>query len=210
LGEGQLALTKFLLLTDKQQDLRDFKSLMEHILARVNWANDFFVFTRTSFDTLDYASGKINHGSKAMMVGVGDAIRNLPHNFQGELPSNIKRAEVFCGGCLVLEGETYEQNKDLGKQIAESGKFNDWQMIVIHDSADYARSSDKFLWATWTRFNPATDIYAKNISLEQHHVRYDAPIVIDARMKPWYPKELFPREDIVQLVDRRWREYFPK
>jgi UbiD family decarboxylase len=58
LGEGQLALTKFLLLTDKPQDLRDFKSLFEHILARVNWKNDFFIFTQTSFDTLDYASAK--------------------------------------------------------------------------------------------------------------------------------------------------------
>ncbi len=210
LGEGQLSLTKFLLLTDKPQDLRDFKSLFEHILARVNWANDFFIFTRTSFDTLDYASGKINHGSKALMVGVGDAIRDLSRLWRGELPSSIKRAEVFCGGCLVLEGESYEQNKDLGKQIAESGKFDEWQIVVIHDSADYAQSAEKFLWATWTRFNPATDIYAKQTLLEQHHVRYDAPIVIDARMKPWYPKELFPREDITKLVDRRWREYFPK
>jgi UbiD family decarboxylase len=210
LGEGQLALTKFLLLTDKPQDLRDFKSLFEHILARVNWANDFFIFTRTSFDTLDYASGKINHGSKAMMVGVGDAIRDLPRSWAGELPSNIKRAKVFCGGCLVLGGETYEQNKELGKQIAQSDAFLDWQIVILHDSADYARSADKFLWATWTRFDPATDIYAKNTLLEQHHVRYDAPIVIDARMKPWYPKELFPREDIVKIVDKRWREYFPK
>jgi UbiD family decarboxylase len=39
LGEGQLSLTKFLLLTDKPQDLRDFKSLFEHILARVDWAS---------------------------------------------------------------------------------------------------------------------------------------------------------------------------
>ena len=211
LGEGQLALTKFLLLTDKPQDLRDFKSLFEHILARVNWANDFFIFTRTSFDTLDYASGKINQGSKALMVGVGDAIRDLSRSWSGgELPFDIKRAEVFCGGCLVLEGAPYEQNKNLGRQIAESGKFDDWQVIVIHDSADYAQSADKFLWATWTRFDPATDIYAKKTFLEQHHVRYDAPIVIDARMKPWYPKELFPPEDIAKMVDRRWREYFPR
>jgi 4-hydroxybenzoate decarboxylase subunit C len=209
LGEGQLALTKFLLLTDKPQDLRDFKTLFEYILARVDWRSDFFIFTQTSFDTLDYASGKINYGSKAMMIGVGEAKRELIREFRGELPANIKRAEVFCGGCLVLEGETYEENKDLAAQIARSGKFDDWQVVVIHDNADYARSADKFLWATWTRFNPATDVYAKETSVNHHHISYNAPIVIDARMKPWYPKELFPREDIAELVDRRWREYFP-
>ena len=209
LGEGQLALTKFLLLTDKPQDLRDFKSLFEHVLRRVNWANDFFIFTRTSFDTLDYASGKINHGSKAILLGLGDAIRDLPKIYNGELPANIRRAEVFCGGCLVLEGETFEQNPNLAEQVSKSGKFDDWQIVVLHDTADYAKPAEKFLWATWTRFDPATDVYAKQTEVKQHHLSYAAPIVIDARMKPWYPKELEPREDIVKLVDNRWREYFP-
>ncbi|MNI88637.1 4-hydroxybenzoate decarboxylase subunit C [compost metagenome] len=65
-----------------------------------------------------------------------------------------------------------------------------------------------FLWTVFTRFNPATDIYAE-AQLQQHHIGYSLPIVIDARMKPGYPDELFPREDIVELVDRNWKNYFP-
>jgi 3-polyprenyl-4-hydroxybenzoate decarboxylase len=210
LGEGQLSLTKFLLLTDKPQDLRDFKSLFEYILARVDWESDFFIFDRTSFDTLDYASGKINHGSKAMLVGVGDAKRDLQKEFRGELPHGIKRAEVFCGGCLVVEGNSYEEEKDLATRVAKSGKFDDFQVIVLHDDAEFAKSTEKFLWATWTRFNPSTDVYSKEISIKNNHIVYNAPVVIDARMKPWYPKEVEPRDDIVKLVDRRWREYFPR
>ncbi len=209
LGEGQLSLTKFLLLTDKPQDLRNFKSLFEYILERVNWESDFFIFDRTSFDTLDYASGVINHGSKAMLVGVGDAVRDLKREFSGELPSYLKRAEVFCGGCLVVEGESYESDNKAGQRIAESGKFDDWQIVVLHDSADFALSTDKFLWATWTRFNPSTDIYAKECEIRNNHIIYHAPMVIDARMKPWYPKEVEPRDDIVKKIDDRWREYFP-
>ncbi|MDQ3043366.1 MAG: UbiD family decarboxylase [Acidobacteriota bacterium] len=209
LGEGQLSLTKFLLLTDKPQDLRNFESLFEYILERVDWASDFFIFDRTSFDTLDYASGKINHGSKAMLVGVGESKRNLQREFNGELPNYLKRAEVFCGGCLVVEGESYANDETLAGRIAESGKFDDWQIVVLHDSADFAKSVDKFLWATWTRFNPSTDIYAKDNNIKNNHIVYDAPIVIDARTKPWYPKEVEAREDIVKLVDERWREYFP-
>ncbi len=209
LGEGQLSLTKFLLLTDKPQDLRNFKSLFEYILERVDWASDFFIFDRTSFDTLDYASGKINHGSKAMLVGVGESKRHLQREFNGELPNYLKRAEVFCGGCLVVEGESYANDETLAGRIAESGKFDDWQIVVLHDSADFAKSVDKFLWATWTRFNPSTDIYAKDNNIKNNHIVYDAPIVIDARTKPWYPKEVEAREDIVKLVDERWREYFP-
>ena len=210
LGEGQLSLTKFLLLTDKPQDLRDFKTLFEYILERVEWESDFFIFDRTSFDTLDYASGKINHGSKAMLVGVGEKKRELAREFNGALPVGIHAAKIFSGGCLVVEGTEYEKDKTLPERVARANNFNDFQVVVIHDSVEFADSTDKFLWATWTRFNPSTDIYAKEIKVVHNHIAYTAPIVIDARMKSWYPKTVEPREDIVKLVDRRWREYFPE
>ena len=209
LGEGQLALTKFLLLTDTPQDLRDFKSLFEHILARVEWHRDFFIFSQTSFDTLDYASGKINHGSKAIMMGVGEPKRELVREFRGQLPAGITRAEVFCGGCLVVQGGDYAGDPGLAQQIASSGALGDWQVVVIHDDADVARSAERFLWATWTRFDPATDITAAAVTVKNNHIGYDAPIVIDARMKPHYPAIVEPRPDIVKLVNERWKEYFP-
>jgi hypothetical protein len=40
-------------------------------------------------------------------------------------------------------------------------------------------------------------------------VSYDAPVLIDARLKPWYPAELSCRPDTAALVTDRWREYFP-
>lgn len=210
LGEGQLTLTKFLLLTDSPQDLRDFRSLFEHILARVDWHRDLFIFSQTAFDTLDYSSGKINHGSKAILMGLGKEKRELTQEFSGQLPNGLLRAVPYCGGCLVVEGNSYEAEKDLGARIAKSGNFDDWQVIVIHDSIEYARSTEKFLWATWTRFDPASDITAKVIETRNNSIAYTAPLVIDARMKPWYPKVVEPREDTVNLVDSRWKEYFPQ
>ncbi len=209
LGEGQLSLTKFLLLTDSAIDIRDFKSLFEHILARVRWDSDLFIFSKTAFDTLDYTSGKINHGSKAILMGLGDAIRELPKEFRGELPQGINRAKVFCGGCLVVEGASYTEEPELAERISQSENFKDWQVVVIHDTVDYAKSSSQFLWATWTRFDPASDIYAAKTEVVRHRLSYTAPIVIDARMKPGYPDELIVRDDIEKLVDDRWREYFP-
>ena len=208
LGEGQLTLTKFLLLTDTPQDLRDFKSLFEHILARADWQRDLHIFSQTAFDTLDYASGKINHGSKAILIGTGDAKRELVCEFHGSLPSRILAAEPFCGGCLVVEGESYESDTQLADRVAKSGKFDDWQVVVLHDKVEFARSTEKFLWATWTRFDPASDIYAKEIALQNNSIGYTSPIVIDARMKPWYPKEVEPADETVKLVDERWGEYF--
>jgi hypothetical protein len=139
----------------------------------------------------------------------------LKREFIGELPNYVKKAEVFCGGCLILEVESYASDNEgiydnkLAKRIAECGKFDDFEIVVLHDSIEFAKSTDKFLWATWTRFNPSTDIFAKEIKIVNNHITYKAPIVIDARMKPWYPKEVEVREDIKKLVDKRWKEYFP-
>jgi menaquinone biosynthesis decarboxylase len=209
LGEGQLALTKFLILTDTAIDLRDFRAVLEKVLARVRWERDFFIFSNTSMDTLDYTSGKVNQGSKAILMGLGEAIRDLPHEFRGELPAGITRAEVFCGGCLVVQGRPYLEDIEQAARVARDQNFAGWPLVVLHDDASVAQAATDFLWSTWTRFEPASDIYAAETSVARHHLAYKPPIVIDARKKPTLPDELIVREDIKELVDHRWREYFP-
>jgi hypothetical protein len=81
--------------------------------------------------------------------------------------------------------------------------------VVLHDDAAVAHSAVDFLWSTWTRFEPAADIYAAETKVVRHHLAYQPPIVIDARKKPSLPDELVVRDDIKQSVDNRWREYFP-
>ena len=210
LGEGQLSLTKFLILTDTPQDLRDFPKLLEHVLARARFESDLFVFSNISMDTLDYTSGKVNEGSKAILLGLGEAVRDLPREFTGELPRGVSRAEVFCGGCLVVEGSSYAEDAEQAARLARESAFAGWPLVVLHDDARAARKSSDFLWSTWTRFEPAADIHAAQTSVVRHHLAYTPPVVIDARTKPGFPAELIVRPDIADLVDKRWREYFPR
>jgi len=210
LGEGQLSLTKFLLLTDAPQDLHDFPRLLEHVLARFDPQTDLFIFANVSMDTLDYTSGKVNEGSKAIMLGLGEARRELPREFRGALPQGFSAAEVFCGGCVVVQGRSYAEDPEQAARLAKDRLFADWPLVVLHDDASVAQSTKDFLWSTWTRFEPASDIYAADTKVIRHHLAYTGPIVIDARTKPGFPKELIVRDDISDLVDRRWREYFPQ
>ncbi|HWT01532.1 MAG TPA: UbiD family decarboxylase [Pyrinomonadaceae bacterium] len=209
LGEGQLSLTKFLILTDTPQDLREFPKLLEHVLARASFESDLFVFSNISMDTLDYTSGKVNEGSKAILLGLGEAVRELPREFKGELPRGVSRAEVFCGGCLVVEGTPYAEDSEQAARLARESVFAGWPLVVLHDDARVARKASDFLWATWTRFEPAADIHAAETSVVRHHLAYTPPVVIDARTKPGFPAELIVRPDIADLVDKRWRQYFP-
>jgi 4-hydroxybenzoate decarboxylase subunit C len=211
LGEGQLSLTKFLLVTDELVDLRDFRQTLTHILARSRFETDLYVFSNLSMDTLDYTGPDVNLGSKGVLLGVGEPIRDLPGEFSAAAtPVGISRAEVFCPGCLVVDGPSYASEPDAAGRLAGDSSLAKWPLVVLTDDARRATASPmNFLWTTFTRFEPAADIHAATQRVVRHHVSYTAPIVIDARMKPPYPEELFCDEETAALVDRRWKEYFP-
>jgi 3-polyprenyl-4-hydroxybenzoate decarboxylase len=82
--------------------------------------------------------------------------------------------------------------------------------VVLTDEPQRAAASTvNFLWTTFTRFEPAADIHAASTEVKRHHLSYTSPIVIDARIKPPYPEELFCDPETAALVSRRWTEYFP-
>ncbi len=209
LGEGQLSLTKFLLLTDSRVDLRDFRKTLEHVLARADFRSDLYVFGSLSMDTLDYAGPEVNKGSKGVLLGLGEPRRALPDVFTGELPPPFTRAEVFCKGCLVVQGPPFA-DRGAAAALARVPALADWPLVVLVDDAQQAcKSSINFLWTTFTRFEPAADLHARAVDLVRLQPSYTPPVVIDARMKPSYPKELFCDPDTAAKVERRWREYFP-
>ena len=104
LGEGQLSLTKFLLVTDRPVDLHDFPATLAHLLARTRPETDLFVFANLSMDTLDYTGPAVNEGSKGVWLGLGDPVRELPREFRPavEPPAGTTEVHVFCPGCLVV------------------------------------------------------------------------------------------------------------
>ena len=211
LGEGQLSLSKFLLVTDQHVDVKDFRATLEHILARTRPETDLYVFSNLAMDTLDYTGPTVNEGSKGVWMGLGEPVRDLPRQFTSpDVPQGVTDVRVFCGGCLVVGAPSYESERDVVSRIATSPAFAQWPLVVVSDEPERAARSDmNFLWTTFTRFEPAADIHAADRRIVRNHIAYRAPVVIDARMKPWYPKELSCREDIAALVGRRWREYFP-
>jgi UbiD family decarboxylase len=211
LGEGQLSLTKFLLLTDRPVELRDFRATLAHVLARTRLDTDLYVFSNLAMDTLDYTGPRINEGSKGVLLGLGEAVRSLPREFSAsDLPSGFGRAHVFCPGCLVVGGPPYTAEPGAAARFAASPSLAQWPLIVLSDEPQRAAASvSNFLWTTFTRFEPAADIHAASTSISRHHLSYRGPIVIDARTKPGFPEELFCDDATAATVTRRWRQYFP-
>jgi 4-hydroxybenzoate decarboxylase subunit C len=212
LGEGQLALTKFLLVTDEAVDLRDFPRTLEHVLARTRPETDLYVFGNTAMDTLDYTGPTVNRGSKGVWLGLGPAVRELPRAFAPAvgLPPEVTEVRVFCGGCLVVGGPPFAADPAAAERLAAHPAFAGWPLVVLTDEpARAARSAINFLWTTFTRFEPAADVHAASKTIVRNHLAYRGPVLIDARLKPGFPAELRADPETAALVTRRWREYFP-
>jgi UbiD family decarboxylase len=208
LGEGQLSLTKCLILTDRDVDLRDFRAVLRTLLERIDWRRDLLVTSQVAQDTLDYTGPKVNEGSKAIFLALGEARRELPDRFEGDPPAGVRRVEVFEPGCLVVEGEAYGGARDLPARIAAGPGLSSWPLVVLVDDAGEAtRSSELFLWTTFTRMEPAADLHGRDSVVERFHVGLEGPVVVDARMKPGYPEVMEVDEETRDLVERRWGEY---
>jgi len=210
LGEGQLSLTKFLLLVGRPIDLHDFRAVLIHVLERADFRTDLFVFPNLSMDSLDYAGPRINEGSKGVLMGIGEPRRKLPSEFRGSPPAGVKSVKVFSPGCLVVEGPKHAEDPVAASRFAADAAFAGWPLLVLSDDAErHARSPMNFLWSTFTRFDPARDIHAARVELVANQPSFTPPIAIDARRKAGYPEELFCDEETARKVERRWKEYFP-
>ena len=211
LGEGQLSLQKFLMLTDGDVSLDDFPKLLVHFLERTKWEKDLFVISNVSQDSLDYSGPKVNEGSKGFWLALGkDPIRRLATQMPKlSFPSCVRNARIFVPGCLVIECNPYSNSANLVSEIATHPSFLEFELVLVVDNAiEATESAEKFLWTWFTRFEPANDIYAAAMESRRFHTSLKAPIFFDCRMKPWYPPTVEPAPETVDLVNKRWSEYF--
>ena len=212
LGEdgGQLALTKFLVVYDGPGvDQTDFRQVLAHVLARCRFETDLFVIANLAMDTLDYSGPAVNEGSKGILLGIGDPVRELPGEFAGELPAGARQAAVYCPGALAVAGPSYAEDRDYPQRLARDPRAASWPLLFLVEDTAVVERNVAFLWSAFTRFEPAADVHAAGSRIHRHHEILTPPVVFDCRLKPGFPEELFPDEETLARVTRRWGDYFP-
>jgi 3-polyprenyl-4-hydroxybenzoate decarboxylase len=211
LGEGQLSLTKFLLVTDARLPLQDFRRLLVHILERADFASDLYVFSNVAQDTLDYTTRTVNEGSKAILMGLGDKRYDLAVRPAADLKNpKFGRQRVFAPGVLVVGGQPWRDGDASPREIIEEEAVRAFRLVcLVDDVEDCTRDEASFLWTVFTRMEPASDIYAAQSTLRRFHVSLSSPLVLDCRIKPWYPPALEPLPETVKRVDALWPRIFP-
>jgi 4-hydroxy-3-polyprenylbenzoate decarboxylase len=215
LGQGQLSLAKYLFIVaredDPDLDVRDIPAFFRHLLERSDWQNDLHFQTRTTIDTLDYSGSGLNAGSKLVVAAAGSKRRTLPADLPESfwLPDAFDEPRVCLPGILAIGAPPFdapEKARDAERFCAafraESPVNRFPLVLLVDDSAFASRALNNWIWATFTRSDPAADVYGIGACTEQKHWGCTGSLVIDARVKPHHAPAL--EED--PAVSRRVEE----
>jgi 4-hydroxy-3-polyprenylbenzoate decarboxylase len=203
LGKNQLSLAKYLFIAaqedDSKLDTHDLSAFLQHVLSRMDFRRDLHFHTQTTMDTLDYSGEGLNAGSKVVFAAAGEVKRTLSSiiNLKQELPDNFSNIATAIPGVATLTGSKYIDAITAKEEIfalAENLKSTDLSgiaLIVICDDSDFtSKTINNLVWITFTRSNPATDIYGVGESVINKHWGCDGPVIVDARKKPHHAPEL--------------------
>jgi 4-hydroxy-3-polyprenylbenzoate decarboxylase len=207
LGFGQLSLAKYLFISNKEDNpqlsCNNIKDFFTHILERVNWERDLHFQTNTTIDTLDYSGTGINQGSKVVIAAVGEKKRTLSTN------CTITDAKLVFPGIIALNSTSFTTYENAEKEMEvlnlklKTSNLEGIMLIVLCDDAHLVSESlNNFLWVTFTRSNPANDIYGVNSFTKHKHWGCNGPLIIDARVKPHHAPPLIKNLDIEAKVDK--------
>ncbi len=218
LGQGQLSLAKYLFIVAKEDapdlDLHDIPAFLRHLLERFDPECDLHFQTRTTADTLDYSAGMgLNAGSKLVIAAAGPKRRELGTAVPGDLrlSDGFSDPRVVLSGVLAVRGPKFRVEEgdphpdlarlcdSLGTQHSALGTFP--LLVVVDDSEFVSHALNNFLWAVFTRSDPARDVYGAGASTQRKHWGCRGPVVIDARLKPHMPLPLEADPAVTKRVD---------
>jgi 4-hydroxy-3-polyprenylbenzoate decarboxylase len=183
LGTGQMSLAKYIFICDEENspNVNNEREFFTHFLERVNWQRDLHFQTKTTIDTLDYSGDGLNEGSKVVIAAAGEIKRTLSDSLPNiNLPTDFSNPKLVSNGNLVLEGKG--EMEDLITSLENQNLDEIALITLVDDSAFVSKSFSNWLWVTFTRSNPANDIYGLNAKTKNKHFSCAVPI-IDSRIK---------------------------
>jgi len=219
LGKNQLSLAKYLFIAAQEDDqhlsTHHIDDFIKHVLERVDFSRDIHFYTNTTIDTLDYSGDGLNSGSKVVIAAAGEKKRGLwdkiPEGLR--LSDDFNQPQIAMPGVLVLQGNKYINAEKTAAEIAllnmalMNQDLSGLPLIILADDASFtAATVNNFVWVTFTRSNPAADIYGINDFTINKHWGCKGPLVIDARKKPHHAPELIKDAVVEAKIDEMGKE----
>ncbi|EDM26738.1 3-polyprenyl-4-hydroxybenzoate decarboxylase [Lentisphaera araneosa HTCC2155] len=218
LGKGQLSLAKYLFLLGDGDEVaphvHNYEKFFKYALERLDFSRDLHFHTCTTMDTLDYSSTELNKGSKLVAIACGNRKRTLSTTIPSDFKSPFEgQAHLVMDGVVALDigkWQSREQAREEGERLSRELIAGEGiAMVILTEEAEFcAESISNFLWLTFTRSDPAADIYGLNSDVVDKHWACEAPMIIDARIKRHHAPVLEEDPDVAKRADEILGKYF--
>ncbi len=217
MGEGQLSLTKCVILVDRGINPRDFRAVLREIKKNFDPHYDFVMIPKVPLDTLDFTSFKMNLGSK-MVIDATSKSENEKSEIKHTLEADQIKELLLKANPTVRDFNTYE-NTLLVFQVEKNGRETLEKLVAQKELSSFkiiaAVSEDvdvfnqeKTIWGIFTRFDAERDIIFTDQKLIGISPIYSGVMGIDATWKQGYPEPLRMDENIINIVNDRWKKLF--
>jgi 4-hydroxy-3-polyprenylbenzoate decarboxylase len=213
LGNGQLSLAKYLMITEDRSgtlDIHNIAAFLEHVLSRVDLKRDLHFQTRTTIDTLDYSGTGFNRGSKVVIAAADRRIRELGTQLPSDLrlPDGFSNPRIVVPGVLAMNAPRFTSESSRGDVLRFCKDFQGdrearlFPWLTLVDDSDFTASTlSNWLWVTFTRSNPAIDLQGIDSDTIDKHWGCRGPLVVDARIKPHHAPPLVEDIQVQKKVD---------
>ena len=224
LGTGQLSLAKFVWITAEEKksqkgmdslspalDVHQVPEFLQFMLSRMDFANDLHFYTNTTIDTLDYSGDGLNSGSKLVLAAYGEQRRTLATKIPALINDLNAHAQIIMPGVIALNANSVsidllqEKLKGAGENLLE--KEGVALLIITEDASWMAQDFNNFIWATFTRTNPAKDIEGVDSYISNKHWGCKGPLILDATIKKHHAPAVIKDRDVETRVDVILKKY---
>lgn len=234
-GNGQLSLTKCIILVGSGVDPRDFDAVLREVGHHFRAESDFLLLPRVPLDTLDFTSFQMHLGSKMALdatpkdtrglgwsvrsnLGDGDSVDVARSAYSAPIAGRVEDVDIKRLAPEVIEWRLWRGAllavkvrsgaREALSRLAGAEELRGVKMMAAVSTDVDLQDRVSLLWGVFTRFDPARDVFFPEMRIEGPAPVYRGPMAIDATFKPGYPDPLVMDPEVVKKVDRRWNEYW--
>ena len=213
LGEGQLSLTKVLVVTNGHGDVRDFAAVSRAVWRNLDLTDGLHLLAPTAQDTLDFTGPAMNTGSRLILLATErpeGPLRDVPppdpppaQRVHRQIAALARLGEAFLVAQVADGGDPTSVREALAEHPV-TGQY----LFHVLVSADVPLDDPMLvLWGWFTRFDPLMDLHPARRELAGNRVLMSPPIAIDATWKDGYRKPVAFDPDVERAVEAKWERY---
>ncbi len=213
LGEGQLSLTKILIIVEDDINIKDFKQVSDALWKKLDVLEGIYLIAPTAQDTLDFTGPSMNMGSRLILLAVNSAnqpVRTAPPPAPpaaAEVHQDIDKLMMLGDAFLIVRVKEGREAAPIREALARHSITKQYLFHVLVSSDVPLDDPALVLWGWFTRFDPLKDIHPANREVIGNRLVLRFPIAIDATWKEGYRQPVAFDPEWESLVNSKWDRY---